>query len=173
MKRCSKCKTIKTLGDFYSDRSRSDGLDTRCRDCVKQREALRYSQNRDEIIRRATAWKHKHPKAHALHGKQWRTRHPKEQRAQHVLRRVREKTARGSFTGEQWNLLCAKYGNICLCCGQRKPLTVDHIVPLSQGGDNMIGNIQPLCSDCNTRKSTKIIDYRQRSRVYVEQLSFF
>ena len=38
-----------------------------------------------------------------------------------------------------------------MCCGKAEPgdLTVDHIVPLSLDGSNLIANIQPLCAVCN------------------------
>lgn len=45
-----------------------------------------------------------------------------------------------------------------LCCSCRKrfnksQIHVDHINPLSMGGDNAITNIQGLCQPCNLRKS--------------------
>lgn len=53
------------------------------------------------------------------------------------------------------------YGNICLCCRRSNvKLTLDHIVPISMGGDDIIQNIQPLCGSCNSKKSRRIIDYR-------------
>lgn len=75
-------------------------------------------------------------------------------------RRAREVFADGDYTQEQWLELCALYGYKCLACHEEKPLTVDHVVPLSKGGSNYISNIQPLCLGCNTSKGTRIIDYR-------------
>ena len=78
-------------------------------------------------------------------------------------RQARKRQAGGTFTQEEWESLCAYYNYTCLCCGKREPeieLTVDHIVPLSQGGSNSLGNLQPLCRSCNSRKRTRTIDYR-------------
>jgi HNH endonuclease len=33
-------------------------------------------------------------------------------------------------------------------------------VPLSRGGSDDIGNIQPLCGACNRKKFVSVIDYR-------------
>lgn len=57
--------------------------------------------------------------------------------------------------------LCKRYGNKCLCCGQKvDKLTMDHVVPRSDGGADSIENIQPLCRSCNELKGTQIIDFR-------------
>lgn len=78
--------------------------------------------------------------------------------------RARKKMAVGSHTLQEWEDLKKKYNYTCLCCGKREPeitLTEDHIVPLSKGGTDYIDNIQPLCQRCNSRKNTKIVDYRK------------
>jgi 5-methylcytosine-specific restriction endonuclease McrA len=64
------------------------------------------------------------------------------------------------FTHAEWIALCKHYNYHCLCCGEIKTLTPDHIVPISRGGSSDINNIQPLCIDCNKRKSARTIDYR-------------
>ena len=71
--------------------------------------------------------------------------------------------AGGSFTLQEWEALKAHYDYTCLRCGRREPeieLTIDHVVPLSQGGRNSIENLQPLCRTCNLSKNAKTIDYR-------------
>ena len=40
----------------------------------------------------------------------------------------------------------------CVKCGGRECLTVDHIVPLSLGGSNLLANLQTLCQPCNVAK---------------------
>jgi hypothetical protein len=67
-------------------------------------------------------------------------------------RRARIAGTNTRFTQAEWRALCAKYNHRCLCCGQKKPLTPDHVTPLSRGGSNSIENIQPLCLECNMKK---------------------
>jgi hypothetical protein len=65
-------------------------------------------------------------------------------------------------------------GHACKACGAVDALCIDHIIPVSRGGDSSDGNLQVLCSACNTKKGNKIGDedknLRQR-RVDVERHS--
>ncbi len=76
-------------------------------------------------------------------------------------RRVELAENGGDYTLEEWADLCEKYDNKCLCCGKSNvKLTVDHVIPVSKGGQNTIENIQPLCKSCNSKKRTSATDYR-------------
>lgn len=44
----------------------------------------------------------------------------------------------------------------CRKCGSTRILHVDHIVPVSRGGDNGLRNLQILCSTCNLEKGSKV-----------------
>lgn len=95
--------------------------------------------------------------------KRWREENPDKWKACQSRRRARKMNAEGHFSPAEWEALCQKHNHRCLRCGMSPPeikLTPDHVVPLSKGGTNYIDNIQPLCFDCNRRKSAQMIDYR-------------
>lgn len=72
-------------------------------------------------------------------------------------RLARKKGAVGQISAKDWNGLKRKYDNRCFYCHRLAPLTQDHVIPLSRGGSNFIGNILPSCGSCNSRKNTKFI----------------
>lgn len=41
----------------------------------------------------------------------------------------------------------------CKLCGSHKFLTIDHIIPVSKGGQTTKENLQTLCRNCNSKKS--------------------
>jgi len=92
--------------------------------------------------------------------KKWETENSEKRAVITSRRRSLQASAEGSFSDLEWLDLCKKYGNKCLCCGEVKKLTVDHVIPLILGGANSIENIQPLCKSCNSKKGGKEIDYR-------------
>lgn len=48
------------------------------------------------------------------------------------------------------------WGMPCVICGDTDDINVDHIVPKSRGGSNDESNLQPLCRQCNYRKSNRL-----------------
>jgi hypothetical protein len=54
-------------------------------------------------------------------------------------------------------LVIVRDGGRCRQCGSARNLEVDHIVPLSRGGDSEDCNLQTLCRRCNRRKWKKLV----------------
>lgn len=51
----------------------------------------------------------------------------------------------------------ARDGHRCVYCARVLPpeeLTVDHVQPVSRGGDGSAGNLVTACRTCNTRKGS-------------------
>ena len=42
-------------------------------------------------------------------------------------------------------------------CNDGMMMTVDHIVPRSKGGINKLSNMQPMCENCNSKKSDNML----------------
>ncbi len=120
---------------------------------------------REENAEHLREWQRNYKAANAdkykTYYRDYRIANPEKEISKRHTRRASIKAATGKFTQNEWCNLCNFYQNTCLCCGANdKPLTPDHVRPLSSGGSNTIENIQPLCLSCNLKKGTKIIDYR-------------
>lgn len=60
-----------------------------------------------------------------------------------------------SLTLEEWKEIQARYHFKCAYCQQRRPLTKDHIVPISKGGFHTRINVIPACHSCNSKKGNR------------------
>jgi 5-methylcytosine-specific restriction endonuclease McrA len=152
-----------------------------------QRKRERYAAHRAEMLDAARIYREKHGAAHnqrkreryaadvdgarAYHReKYWgaRSRYlAKRQRA-----RSKQAGVEGTYTAEQWDALCLFYSpdGLCLACTQPCQLTIDHVIPLSMGGKNQVGNLQCLCLGCNSRKGRQHHDYRPDRGAFARQL---
>ena len=128
----------------------------------ESRQDRRWKQdNPDKTTDHHRRYRQANPDKAAEAVRQWGQANPEKKHAIDHRRRTRKTNAGGSFTAEEFNALCAYYGNKCLCCNRTGiKLTVDHIKPVSRGGNSNIENIQPLCGKCNSSKGDKNIDYR-------------
>jgi len=91
--------------------------------------------------------------------RRWKAKNPERMAHLKARRYAQERRAAGSHTLGEWTSLKNQHGNKCANCGAGNPLTKDHIIPLSLGGTDYIGNIQPLCRNCNSRKWAKLPIY--------------
>lgn len=89
----------------------------------------------------------------------YRKRHPEIIKHKSRIDYLKRKNITGSFSVIEWNNLIQKQNYTCNICKRVEPeikLTVDHIIPISRGGDGYINNIQGLCRSCNSRKKNHI-----------------
>ena len=52
------------------------------------------------------------------------------------------------------NKIFERDGYRCVNCGGTEDLQIDHIIPLSRGGETKESNLQTLCRGCNQNKGT-------------------
>jgi len=177
-KRCTKCKEVKPLSEFYKNGNHKDGHNYECISCRKQYVKQYLEENGELLNAQARQRRKEYPEENKEECRKWREnnleksresrrryyrKHPETNIVSDNNRRARLIGNGGKITKKEWNELKKHYNYTCLCCGRQEPeikLTLDHVMPLAQGGINIIYNAQPLCKSCNSSKGTKIIDYR-------------
>ena len=88
-------------------------------------------------------------------------------RASESKRRAIKSGLEGHYTAEHFTELCELSNNRCVCCGKKRKLTADHIIPITwENSNNFITNIQPLCKSCNSAKGNHHdTDYRTEEMI--------
>ena len=79
-------------------------------------------------------------------------------RARNKVRRYLRRGAAGpTHTKSDWDALVARHNGLCAYCGKNPAEHRDHVMPISRGGGDSIGNILPACSPCNLEKGDKLL----------------
>ena len=134
-KKCPICEQILPVSMFYRNagKSSNDGLSWHCKRCHKTLVSVTVRGKPDYYNR-------------------------KSREAQRIRRAVP-----GNITEAERQALFDKYEHKCLCCKRPEgvvELTIDHVIPLSRGGENTLENAQVLCRGCNAVKGDKEHEYR-------------
>lgn len=58
-KLCTKCGQVKPISEFGKNKSKKDGLQTHCKECVKLYKQQHYLDNKEYYKEKAKAYKHK------------------------------------------------------------------------------------------------------------------
>ena len=177
MKTCTKCGEEKALSEYYKKKSGRCGVSAVCNKCEAARYRKWYEENKDNKAAYEKKWREENPekvaakdkkyreenkeKAYAA-TKKWQEENKDKMKAIKHRYKARKAGNGGSFTAQEWRDLKKKYGYKCLCCGEKKKLTADHVIPVSwEGGTSNIDNIQPLCGPCNSgKRNHHATDYR-------------
>jgi 5-methylcytosine-specific restriction endonuclease McrA len=165
LKYCYKCKTEKPINEFNKNRRSKDGHRSECRKCCSVMYAKWRARNLEKARANSTKWNKANLQKETARKNRWAKANPEKKNAQTQRRRAMKRGNGGSYTAAEWQTLVEKYNYTCLRCGKQEPeikLTIDHVLPLSKGGNNTIDNIQPLCKQCNSTKNAKFIDYRKQ-----------
>lgn len=159
MKKCCICKEVKPFDEFHKAKTK-DGRANQCKPCKRDYDKQYRKANWEKLSKQMQDYASSNPELIKEIRSRSKKKNAARRNAEWHNRYARIKGNGGSFTHDEWNDLCALFGNVCLSCGSDGPLTKDHVIPVTLGGKNTIDNLQPLCQTCNSRKGAKIIDYR-------------
>lgn len=174
MRRCSRCEKVKPESEF-----REKWYPSCCHECAVLRCKLwrwtpagkRSLRERNRRIRSRSGYKERQKaywiawynspegreKFKIIQRRYWAT--PKGQAMNAKKRLLRRQRLVPHLSGEQWHHILARFNFSCVYCGFKftssNRATMDHVVPLSRGGQHVEGNVVPACRSCNSRKSDK------------------
>lgn len=163
-KRCGKCKEELPITSFGMDASTASGLKNNCKECRKSYAASYYESNRDQLLAQTSSYQRANPERNRAKAKRWREQSPKAQAAMAEHRYRRRMAERGVRVVEKVDILILgeRDGWICQLCF--KPVnpdlngrtsqsrSIDHIKPVSLGGEHSYENTQLAHFGCNARK---------------------
>ncbi len=105
----------------------------------------KYNEGRREHnVRRVTAWVRENKDRAKMYTERYRSR--------------RRNAAVIDLTAQQWSACLEYFGHCCAYCGEQfDRLTMEHVVPISRGGNHTAANVIPACRSCNSRKNAKTL----------------
>ena len=118
-----------------------------------------YLSNRDRILERDSLYHRENREARNRYARKWRKENPDKSSLGSRIRKKMCNTTRWTKEDRNtWKKILKDSNGICPGY-KRNPhyvgienLQLDHIVPLCLGGKHIVGNIQPLCRSCNSKK---------------------
>lgn len=125
-----------------------------------------YIENKDRYREYARRQRGKHKARKAASNKryreenpgykaEWRRRFPEKFRNEWQMRRANKKAAPKGDPQEAIAFAEILRFGCCEQCGSHGPIHIDHIIPLSTGGEHGWQNFAGLCQSCNSSKGTK------------------
>lgn len=175
LRRCSRGHW-RPLRDFGRKRQQASGVNPRCRACCAADQVARYRadpesarkgkresaaratpERKDEIRRYTAAWHAAHPERVRASRAKWKREHPEavaRDKHSETHREAMRRAKRRRRVGREAESI--EYADIivrdpCVYCGDAGG-TIEHIVPVGEGGGNEVENLAGACGGCNSAK---------------------
>ena len=159
---CTDCNNeLPSTSEYFGNKS------SYCRKCHANQTREYSSNNRELISEKAKKFRVENPgynnercreyriNNRALvseYNKEYKKNNPEIFRVKQQRRDAKKLNLPHTFTTSQWEDAKNYFGNKCAYCDDGSILTMDHFVPLNNGGEFTKDNIIPACGNCNFRK---------------------
>lgn len=182
-KYCKYCGETKDISFFHKNKRMKDGHINKCGQCVYKYYKEHYEKNPEIKERRKKQnkkvgqnyyLKHRqelrekqrvYSRIYYLENKEKINAYNKKYSEEHpIMRRLiwqnyhAKKVATGKVSKKEIEKLIEDSGGICFWCGNKieeGKMHLDHIYPLSRGGEHKITNLVVACASCNLRKTNR------------------
>jgi hypothetical protein len=115
-----------------------------------------WRKNNPEALRKHTRLRYERHKEHMLSvSKNWKDNNKDKVIIQDQRREAKKRSLPATLTVKQWHEIVNAFDGKCAYCGEEKPLTQDHFIPVSKNGGYTKENIIPSCLSCNCSKIDK------------------
>lgn len=130
----------------------------RNRDKILAKKKVYHLENKEEILYKHKEYYIKNKELILLKVEEYRKKYPEVYRASNAKRRAATNGAVCTVSSNDIKSLKEHYLYCCAYCGcetnKDNPLHIDHMIPLSKGGQHVIDNLLPACRSCNSKKFT-------------------
>lgn len=141
-KYCTKCKEHHDISQFGRDNSKSDGYYSSCKTSNKARRKRQYHKDREANIEKTRQWQLLNPEKTTTYKK-----NNKYKRRELINQSLLPTKDLRLWEDEQFKI-CSYCSSDCTDNYQ-----IDHIEPLSTGGEHSLDNLTIACPTCNRKKS--------------------
>jgi 5-methylcytosine-specific restriction endonuclease McrA len=154
-KYCPTCNEVKPLSRFSKNESQKDGYRLYCKTCINFMNRTSWAES---IRRRNKAYRGANVDTLRAYRDTYRKNNPDVHRASNQRRRERVKANGGIFLTVELIAMRIAQNGFCAYCQYQYhtlSLTIDHVIPILQGGRHEAANIVLACRDCNSQKNAR------------------
>ncbi len=184
-KTCTQCGELKTLTDYHKRSASADGRTSDCKVCNSAARAKYRAANREATLLYAQKYHKEHKEARNAVNREYYHNHKEDfaakarkynqenhERNSEVARRRRARILGNGVQKYTTLQVLETYGIDCHLCnrpvdmsaprrvgspGWETALHIDHVIPISKGGQDSLANVRPSHGKCNITKSARLM----------------
>lgn len=170
MKVCKGCHINKPLSAYGLSNAVKSGKTSRCKECHSKRGKARYQKIQDEFKATLKQKRIENPEHRRNIERKSRAKNKQKQRpAKNARQSIRNRILNGGGFLILEKELNKIYRSPCFACGSKTNQSLDHLIPLSRGGNHSVGNIITLCRNCNSQKYNKTLTEWRKIKSHITQ----